>query len=545
VAEGLLFVRWAWRWGTLAAFGDREDGDAAVAGWVDGADGENYVVFRDGQLEGEGGACAGEVGPGWLVGFAPDDLVCGAGGGADGRLPAEFGVVVEGRGEDVDVLGFAGCGGESGEGGGVEAGYVGDIAEVDVLQEIAELSAVFYADVLVLVVEVLGPLGEANGGEALLIEGAVVAAAEEAVAAEDENGVEGRDHAHGHVAWLAGGRVGGQALRGGTEVGGADVDDGAGELAGGGVAFGAEGLDGAELVGGGVGGDAFGEDADGGLVLDVGGCGVAGGGVPADDVVVEDSFELPVFFVGEFGEVGAAVEALLFSGYGNEDDGAGEFEFAEDAGGFEGDGDSAGVVVGAGGGVVGVGVGGVAGVVVAGNEDHAGGLGGVGAAEDGVDVADFGGLGDAGVWCGAGGLGEGVALYFEAVVAGGGDGFELGLDPVGGGVDAGVGGEVGVHAGEGAAVVEGDEFGDGGFDVVGGDLGEGGGDGGVGWGGGDGAAGGEGLLGLRGLLGVEQGAGEDGGGCEEGEGRACGAVGCCDHESSPLCKTEVASESYA
>ena len=182
---------------------------------------------------------------------------------------------------------------------------------------------------------------------------------------------------------------------------------------------------------------------------------------------------------------------------------------------------------------------------MAGDEDHAGGLGGVGAAEDGVDVADFGGLGDAGVGSGAGWLDEFVTLYFEAVVAGGGDGFEFGLDPVGGGVDTGVGGEVGVHAGEGAAVVEGDEFGDGGFDVVGGDLREGGGDGGVGWSGGDGAAGGEGLLGLLGLLGVEKGAGEDGGSCEDGEGRACGVVGCSDHEISPLCKTEAATESYA
>ncbi len=38
--------------------------------------------------------------------------------------------------------------------------------------------------------------------------------------------------------------------------------------------------------------------------------------------------------------MGAAVEALLFAGDGYEDDGAGEFEFREDAGGFEGDGDT-------------------------------------------------------------------------------------------------------------------------------------------------------------------------------------------------------------
>ena len=120
--------------------------------------------------------------------------------------------------------------------------------------------------------------------------------------------------------WPAG--AGGEALRGGVEVGVADVDDGAGELAGGGVVFGAEGLDGVELLEGGGGGDAFGEDADGGLVGRL----VAGGGVAADDVVVEDGFELPALGLGEFGEVAAAVEALLFAGYGDEDDGAGELE---------------------------------------------------------------------------------------------------------------------------------------------------------------------------------------------------------------------------
>src|SRR5258706_14785459 len=100
--------------------------------------------------------------------------------------------------------------------------------------------------------------------------------------------------------------------------------------------------------------------------MDVGGRGVTGGGVAADDIVVEDGFKLPAFGLGEFGEVAAAVEALFFAGYGDEDDGAGELEFAEDAGGFEGDGYAAGVVVCAGGGIGGVGGEGVAGVVGAG-----------------------------------------------------------------------------------------------------------------------------------------------------------------------------------
>ncbi len=136
--------------------GSREDGDAAVAGGVDRADAEDDVVLGDGELEVWAVPALSAVGPGGLVGGAPDDLVGGAGGSADGRLPGELGVVVEGRGEDVDVLRRAGCGGQRGEGGGVEAGDVGDVVEVDVLEEVAVLDAVFDADVLVLVVEVLG-----------------------------------------------------------------------------------------------------------------------------------------------------------------------------------------------------------------------------------------------------------------------------------------------------------------------------------------------------------------------------------------------------
>ena len=81
-------------------------------------------------------------------------------------------------------------------------------------------------------------------------------------------------------------------------------------------------------------------------------------------------------------------------------------------------------------------------------------------------------------------LDEVVALDLEAIAAVGGDALEFRLDPVGGGADTGAGRKIGVHAGEGAAVVEGDELFDGGANAVGGDLVEGGGDGGIGWSGG-------------------------------------------------------------
>jgi hypothetical protein len=236
--------------------------------------------------------------------------------------------------------------------------------------------------------------------------------------------------------------------------------------------------------------------------------------------------------------VTAAVEALLFAGYGEEDDGGGELELAEDAGAFEGDGGAAGVVVGAGCGIVGVGVGGVAGVVVAGDEDVAIGLGGVSSAEDGVDVGELGGLGDAGGGAGAGGFDELVAFDLEAVVAVGGVALELGFDPVGGGVDAGAGGKVGVHAGEGAAIFEGDELGDDGLDVVRGDLLERGGDGGIG------GCDGDGLARRRRLLRVERAEGEGGG--ESGEAAEAGEeTGADGHESSPYVETEALLQSYA
>jgi hypothetical protein len=88
----------------------------------------------------------------------------------------------------------------------------------------------------------------------------------------------------------------------------------------------------------------------------------------------------------------AAVKALFFSGYGYEDDRGGELELGEDAGALEGDGDATGVVVSTGCGVMGVEVVGVAGVVVAGDQDATGGLCGVSTAQDGVDVGEGVGL---------------------------------------------------------------------------------------------------------------------------------------------------------
>ena len=143
--------------------------------------------------------------------------------------------------------------------------------------------------------------------------------------------MEGGDAAHGVAAGVAG-EGGGWPGGAGGEVGGGDLLDGAGFFAGGRVGLGTEGLDEFELVGrGGGGGPPFGEDADRFFIL----AGLAGGGVAADDIVVEDFLEIPGFGFGKFGEMPAAVEALFFASDGDEDDGGGEFELREDACGFE------------------------------------------------------------------------------------------------------------------------------------------------------------------------------------------------------------------
>ncbi len=289
-----------------------------------------------------------------------------------------------------------------------------------------------------------------------------------------------------------------------------------------------------ELIEGGGAGDALGEDADGGFIC----ADCAGGGVATDDVVVEDGLKIPALGFGELGEVTAAVEALLFAGYGEEDDGAGKLELAEDPGGLEGDGGAAGVVVGTGGGVVGVEVIGVAGVVVTGDENHAVGLDWVCAAENGVDVGEFCWLGDAGGRAGGGWLDELVAFDFKAATAGFGVTLEFGLDPVGGGIDAGAGGKVGFHAGESAAIVEADELCDDGFDVIGRDLLKRAGDGGVDWGDRNGLADGSRLLRVKKSDGQE---GNDNGKAAEMREEA----GDDGHEKSPYVETKMLLQSYA
>ena len=95
-----------------------------------------------------------------------------------GSVPGHGGVVVQLGGNQLELNWNAGRRGQRGQRGGIESSYIGYVGEVDKLQQVAELGAVFDADVLVLVVEVFAPLGDADGGEAFFVEAGVVTSAQ-------------------------------------------------------------------------------------------------------------------------------------------------------------------------------------------------------------------------------------------------------------------------------------------------------------------------------------------------------------------------------
>lgn len=424
---------------------------------VDRANAEENVVLADVEGYVRVRSDVAPVRPEFVGRVAPDNLVGGARRGEGGGLPGELGVVVEVASEDVDLLRLAWGSGERGERGRVEAGDVGDIGCVNELEQVAVLDAVFRAQGLVLVVEVFAPLGEANGGETRVVKAGMVTTAEIAVAAEDHDGAEGR----GRLIFVTGRR----------EVGRGELGDAAGEFAGGGVILCTQREHLALLLGRGGRGDRLGEDANDIRAL----LRFAGRGVAANDVVIERGDEGPTLGLGEFCEVVGAVEALFFAGDGCEDNGSGDLDFGKGAGRFDGDGRAAGIVVCAGSGDVGVHHVGGAGVIMAGDEGPGRVFVGGCAMEDRVDVDEARGAGEA-AGATAGGrwlLDEVIALDLKAVSTGRGDGAELGLDPVRGGVDALAGGLVGVHAGESVAGAEAHELGDVSADGVGRDGAEG------------------------------------------------------------------------
>src|SRR5579872_1914946 len=65
-----------------------------------------------------------------------------------------------------------------------------DVIEIDELGQIAVFDAVFSADILMLVMKILAILREAHRGQSLLIEGIMIAAAQVAIQAEDEQSLD-------------------------------------------------------------------------------------------------------------------------------------------------------------------------------------------------------------------------------------------------------------------------------------------------------------------------------------------------------------------
>src|SRR5215472_14315236 len=151
------------------------------------ANAEEDVVLAD--VEGEmcfGGGAPG-VGPEGLRRVSPNDLIGSAWRSEGGGFPCQLSIVVKVASEDVDILRLAGRGCERGERGGVQPGDIGYVTCIDELEQVAVLDPVFRAEGLVLMVEVLAPLGEADGGKTCVVEAGVVAAAKIAVAAKDHD----------------------------------------------------------------------------------------------------------------------------------------------------------------------------------------------------------------------------------------------------------------------------------------------------------------------------------------------------------------------
>src|SRR5229473_3616503 len=175
-----------------------------------------------------------------------------------------------------------------------------------------------------LMIVVFAEFGEAHGGEALLIESVVVAAAQKAVQPEDQ-----------------------KRLHSGI-VRAPDVGDVAGKLARRRVAFPAEGSNSTDFSLARRGWQTFGKHADHARTL-------LRTPVASHNVIVQDGFDFPPLLLGHLGEVLAAVQTLLFSGDGQKNNRRRELKFAgslaQNAGAFQAHRGPAAIVIGSRGGI--------------------------------------------------------------------------------------------------------------------------------------------------------------------------------------------------
>ena len=165
---------------------------------------------------------------------------------------------------------------------------------------------------------VFGSFSYAHGREPRFNHRHLVAAAAEAVATVDHGDIEA-----GHVR-----------LGDGVNI--------ACQVAGGCIDLAADGAAGGSDCLGLVGAHAFGEDTN--AVVDMGSHPVA----VADNIVVEDRQDFPALLLCIVGKDASAVEALLFSAQGRENQRCAELAFGKDPRGFHHSGDAGSVIVGAG-----------------------------------------------------------------------------------------------------------------------------------------------------------------------------------------------------
>src|SRR5579862_9778985 len=109
----------------------------------------------------------------------------------------------------------------------------------------------------------------------------------------------------------------------------------------------------------------------------------------------------------------AAIQSLLFTGHGQKNNGRRKLQLAENAGALQAHGDSAGVVVRAGGAAAHIKSIAVARIVMSGDQNDAPGTVRIGAIQNRINIGDYRGLRNP-----AGGIfGETVGLDLEATAA--------------------------------------------------------------------------------------------------------------------------------
>ncbi len=239
------------------------------------------------------------------------------------------------------------------------------------------------------------------------------------------------------------------------EVGPANVHDSPGKLAGRRVVLRPGSLYLVQLVERSRSGNALREHPHRALIR----AGHPGGGIPANDVVVQNRLQLPALRLRQLGQVTAAVQPLLLPGHRDKDDGAGKLQLRENAARLQRDRRSAGIVIRAGSRVVSVEVIRVPRIVVPRNQYLPRRLGRIRPLQDRVDVLQASVLHDPGA--GHPGLNKIIPFHLQTAAASRRIALKLRVDPVGRRINPGPRRQVGIHTRKRAAVLERDQFGNG------------------------------------------------------------------------------------